>query len=96
LFFFIVGRVIIIDGFQLSLKLSLTRLSCFDLSTLGSKSQLFLLGFCLSCLSPFLLFFLLDLSSLHLLLKCVETSLSCLAFLPEFGFLACSVIPAYS
>jgi hypothetical protein len=70
-------------------------LSCFNLSALGSESGFFLLGFCLSRLSPFFLFFLLDFASFHLLLEGFQASLSCLTLLLKFFFLACSIIPVH-
>jgi hypothetical protein len=67
----LVGRIILVDGFQLALQFPLTGLSSFDLGSLGSQPCFLLLSLFLSSLSSAFLFFFLDLAGFDLLFKCL-------------------------
>ena len=88
--------IIVVDGLELTLKLSLSLPCGLNFSTLSCQSRLLLLCLGLSRLLAALLFFLLDLTSLDLLLEGLEAGLSCLTLLCKLTFLTLSVVPIMS
>ena len=80
---FVIRRAFIVKTLELTLELSLTLLSCFELCALSGETSLLFLRLS-ACLLPTTLFFLLlDLALTDLLLKGLKASCLCFLLLLE-------------